>query len=326
MTNKRIRLDRQLFSDHYNKCFVCTTKSSFHCLYFIYATKVVLFRFITNKNLMKKFLFIIGLSLSAGLVFAHEFWLQPSRFFARVGDKINIQVLVGEYFVGERSEGRKNRIIHYQHHADGRVTDLAPTLTGDTYGAVSVTLATPGTHLFSFANTPKFLAMKADSFLLYLEEDGLDNVIATRKQRGETSKPSRELYQRCVKTLVQVGNKPTSTFAKNTGMPLEIMPVGNPYAQRPGQTANFQILFMNKPLPGALVRYWNRTAADQLAGAIPANQPYHEEKQRSDAQGRVRFRLRAGNNMVSVVQMTSAQDTTQADWHSYWGSLTFGCR
>ena len=235
---------------------------------------------------MKKFLLLIGLSLVVSMVFAHEFWLQPSQFFARAGDIINIQVLVGEGFLGERSKGRKNRIIQYRHHTDNATTDLAPALSGDTYGDVSVTLATPGTHLFSFANTPKFLTMKADSFLLYLEEDGLDNVIATRKQRGETTKPSRELYQRCVKTLVQVGDEPTRIFAKNTAMPLEIMVVENPYAKRPGQIVDFQILFMNKPLSGALVRYWNRAAAHQSAQAATANQPSYEEKQRSDGQGR----------------------------------------
>jgi uncharacterized GH25 family protein len=264
------------------------------------------------KKLVLPSLFIIGLGLVA---FGHEFWLQPSQFFANLGDQIHVQVLVGENFVGERSEGKKNRIIQYRHHTTNGIADLAPALTSGTYGDVSVTLTMPGTHMFSFANTPKFLAMKADSFLLYLEEDGLDNVIAARKQRGETGKPSRELYQRCVKTLVQVGPKPDNTFAKNTGMMLEIIPARNPYAQRPGQLAEFQVLFDNKPVADALVRYWNRDAANHLT----------EEKQRSDAQGRTRFRLRSGSNMISVVRMVPSTDTT-ADWHSFWGSLTFGCR
>lgn len=269
----------------------------------------------------KIILSIVGLFTGFGVVLAHEFWLQPSRFFAQVGDTIRVQVLVGEGFAGERSEGKKNRIIQYHHHTAAATTDLAPTLTGDTYGDVSVPLTTPGTHLFSFANTPKFLSMKADSFLLYLQEDGLDNVIAARRQRGETDKLSRELYQRCVKSLVQVGPRPDALFAKDAGMPLEITPVENPYAQRPGQTAEFRIRFLNQPLAGALVRYWSRDAANHLNGA-----PYREEKQRSDAQGRVRFRLRAGQNMVSLVRMIPCSDSAQADWQSYWGSLTFGCR
>lgn len=266
---------------------------------------------------MKKISIALCISFCFSIVaLAHEFWLQPSRFFASVGDKISVQVLVGENFMGERSEGKKNRIIQYSHHTVTGSTDLAPALTGDTYGDVSVPLTSPGTHLFNFANTPKFLAMKADSFLLYLEEDGLDNVIAARRQRGETDKPSRELYQRCVKTLVQVGNKPDNTFAKNTGMALEIIPVRNPYTQHPGQIAEFQILFKNKPVSGALLRYWNRNTANQLT----------EEKQRSNAQGHVRFTLKAGRNMVSSVQMVPYEDTTKADWISYWSSLTFGCR
>jgi len=270
---------------------------------------------------MKKFLLVAAFFCLTGLTLAHEFWLQPTRYVARVGDRISVQVMVGEGFEGEKSEGKKNRIVQYRHHTATGSIDLAPALTNGTYGDVTVQLTTPGTHLFTFANTPKFLAMKADSFLLYLEEDGLDAVIAARKQRGETATPSRELYQRCVKTLVQVGDKPDDTFAKPTGMPLEIRVDKNPYAQRVGQPLTYQVLFGQKPVAGALVRYWNRDLKNELS----------EERQRSDAQGRVQFALKAGRNMVSVVHMVPASDTAQtryqpADWHSYWGSLTFGSR
>lgn len=265
---------------------------------------------------MKKLSLILGLSILLSVAFGHEFWLEPTQFFARVGESIRVQVLVGENFTGERSEGKKNRLIQYRHYTATNTDDLSPALVGDSYGDVTVPLKTAGTHLISFANTPKFLTMKPDSFLLYLEEDGLDNVIAARKKQGSTDKPSREVYQRCVKTLVQVGSKSDDTFAKNTGMMLEIIPVKNPSNQRPGQPAEFRLLFANKPLTGALVRYWNRDAANHVT----------EEKQRSDAQGTVRFNLRAGANMVSAVRMIPHDTPAEADWHSYWGSLTFGCR
>ena len=266
---------------------------------------------------------VLGLTL---LAVAHEFWLQPQRFFAAVGDVIPVEIMVGEAFQGEHSEGKKNRIIEYVHLANGTKEDLAPSITNDHYGVANVTLKTPGTHLIAFANTPKLLEMAPDKFLAYLNEDGLDNVIAARKQQGNEQKPSRELYRRCVKTLIQAGDKPDDTFAINTGMPLEIIPAQNPYTLRPGQTADFQVLFEKKPLPMALVRYWNRDAANKLT----------EEQQRSDAQGQVRFSLRAGRNMVSLVQMVpytgiaqtgmTQADFSQADWISYWGSLTFGCK
>ncbi len=217
------------------------------------------------------------------VAFGHEFWLEPTQ---------------------------------YRHYTAAGIEDITPTRLGDSYGGVTVPLKAPGTHLVSFANTPKFLTMKADSFLPYLEEDGLDNGITARKQQGDASKPSRELYQRCVKTLIQVGSKTDDTFAKSTGMILEISPTKNPYRQHPGQTAEFRLLFADKPLAGALVRYWNRDAANHVT----------EEKQRSDARGTVRFTLRAGASMVSAVRMIPHENPAEADWHSYWGSLTFGCR
>jgi uncharacterized GH25 family protein len=45
---------------------------------------------------------------------------------------------------------------------------------------------------------------------------------------------------------------------------------------------------------------------------------------RSDKDGRVRFRLpRAGMWMVKAVHMIAAQPDAQADWQSFWASLTF---
>ena len=259
---------------------------------------------------------------------AHEFWLQPNTFFAQPGQVVTIEVLVGEHFNGERSEGKKNRLVQYAHWIEGAKEDVSPSLTEDHYGIVPLKVTKPGTHLVAFANTNKYLSMRADSFLLYLQEDGLDQVIKLRQERNETQTRSREFYRRCVKTLIQVGAvKPTDkTFSLDTGMPLEVIPEKNPYSLKPGEWAEFRVVFDHKPLPNALVRYWTRPF--MKGTELPDSKPkgLTEEHQRTDAKGRVRFRLRAGQNMVSLVQMVPVMDDKQADWQSYWGSLTFGCR
>lgn len=251
---------------------------------------------------------------------AHEFWLEPTRFFAKPGDTVQVRTLVGEGFAGEPSEGKKNRIVQYRHHAPKGQTDLTPTLTGDTYGSVSVSLTQPGTHLLVFANTPKFIELDADKFLAYLREDGLDNVIALRRDRGDTTKPGRELYRRCAKTLIQVGDQPSPTLPAYAPLPLDITPTKNPYALTAGQDLTVQIRFLDKPLTNVRVRYWVKNGT----GAV------HDEQTRSDSRGYARFRLRPGQNMISVVRMVAAQADASAaepaDWQSYWGSLTFGCR
>lgn len=266
--------------------------------------------------------------LATLLAQAHEFWLQPGQFFAKLGDVVFIEVLVGEHFNGERSEGKKNRIVQYSHWINGTKEDLAPSLTAGHYGVVPIKITRPGTHLVAFANTNKFLSMRADSFLLYLREDGLDHVIQLRQDRHETQTRSREFYRRCVKTLIQAGpvKSTDQSFSLDTGMPLEIIPLQNPYGIKPGGWAEFRIVFDHKPLPNALVRYWTRpvSTVKELPDVKPKG--LTEEQQRSDAQGRVRFQLRAGQNMVSLVQMVPATNNKEADWQSYWGSLTFGCR
>jgi len=275
-----------------------------------------LFRINTN-NVLKKFCITTGLLVTMSLLaIAHEFWIQPDRFFANAGDAVRLTVRVGEHFNGDRWGIRKSRIVTYQHLSARGSSSLVPADAAEELTDAELTLAQPGTHLISLFTTNRYLEMRADSFLLYLKEDGLDDVISAREQRGETSRRSRELYRRCVKTLIQAGNQPDDTYARNTGMPLEIIPTQNPYSQKPGQPAEFRILFNGQPLAGALVRYWNRDAANHLT----------EEQQRSDAQGHVQFRLRAGSNMVSLVKMVPHTDKAAADWQSYWGSLTFGCR
>ena len=258
----------------------------------------------------------------------HEFWLQPEHFFAEPGQVIPVEVLVGEQFNGERSEGKKNRLVQYVHWQQGTQEDLSPALTQDHYGVVPLKLTRAGTHLVAFANTNKYLTMRADSFLLYLREDGLDNVIQLRQQRRETQTRSRELYRRCVKTLIQAGpvDPRDQTFGLDTGMPLEIIPSRNPYGIKPGESAEFRILFAHKPLANALVRHWARPVSAVKPAPDVKPVGLTEEQQRTDAHGRVRFRLKTGNNMVSLVCMVPHTTDQQADWQSYWGSLTFGCR
>jgi uncharacterized GH25 family protein len=261
----------------------------------------------------------VGLVLSVWAT-AHEFWLQPTRFFVQPGQTVQVRTLVGENFTGEPSEGRKNRILLYKHYQPGGETDLPPTLTNDHYGEVAVTLTHPGTHVLLFANTPKFIRLDADKFLAYLNEDGLDNVIAARAEAGDTLKPGYELYSRCAKTLLQVGDNVPETLPKTPPLTLDIVPTENPYTLRAGQKLKFQIRFNDKPQPDALVRYWVK--------ARTGNVTY--ELARSDNRGFVQFKLRPGQNMVSTVRMVPAEAQPNvpdpADWRSYWSSVTFGCK
>jgi uncharacterized GH25 family protein len=73
-----------------------------------------------------------------------------------------------------------------------------------------------------------------------------------------------------------------------------------------------RLTYENRPLAGALVVAMNRLHPAQKLAA------------RTDRDGRVRFRLPAGGMwLVKAVHMIPAPAGTNAEWASYWASLTF---
>jgi uncharacterized GH25 family protein len=163
-------------------------------------------------------------------------------------------------------------------------------------------------------STNSFIELEADKFNEYLKEDGIDNILALREKTGEMGKPSREFYQRCAKSILQVGNKKDDTYAINCGMPLEIMPLQNPYDLKIGDKLSVKILFEGKPLADAVVRSWHKVDETKT----------NQGRFRTNAQGITAIELNAkGIWMISLVKMIETTDKSQSDYQSYWGSLTF---
>jgi uncharacterized GH25 family protein len=95
-------------------------------------------------------------------------------------------------------------------------------------------------------------------------------------------------------------------------LPLELVAERNPYALSPGQELPVRLIYQNRPLAGALVVAVNRSAPSKKLSA------------RSDQNGRVRFELpQAGNWLIKAVHMIPAPHGSDAEWASYWASLTF---
>jgi uncharacterized GH25 family protein len=79
-----------------------------------------------------------------------------------------------------------------------------------------------------------------------------------------------------------------------------------------GQDFPVRLTYEHRPLAGALVIAMNRLNPAQKLAA------------RSDRDGRVRFRLPVGGMwLVKAVHMLPAPAGTNAEWMSYWASLTF---
>ena len=263
---------------------------------------------------MKKISFLLTLFSFFTLITAHEFWLNPEKFIYTRGEKINIRFYVGENFEGENWKGNNEKIQSLKLYYGGVSDDLSKNISEQPGDSIEMTMLDEGTNMVAFNSTNSFIEIDAEKFNEYLEEDGLGNAINYRNQNHENDSAGRELYQRCAKTLIQVGNVKDKTFSVPTGMPLDIIPLSNPYSLNNNDSVSVKIFFRNSPLNNVLVKIWHRE-----------NNKTEKTELVSNENGEIRFPVSvAGNWMISIVKMERLEKDPKAQWQSYWGNLTWG--
>lgn len=268
---------------------------------------------------LKRLLLTAAASVPALLAAAGEFWLAPPQYVVGVGQPVVLRALVGDNFMGQHWAGKSSRVTRFVHAGPAGIADLPTSASPADTLHTTVTLAQPGTHVIGLTTNDAYLEQPAAQFNTYLKEAGLDNVLVLRQQRNELSKPGREAYLRCAKTLVQAGKpNPRDTaraYARPLGLPLELVPEQNPYLLRPGAVLTVRVEQAGQPVAGALVQVWQ---------ALP-NQKAKASRLYSNLSGRILLRLSTpGSYLLSTVRMAAAHSPARADWHSTWASLTFG--
>ncbi|RZK28423.1 MAG: DUF4198 domain-containing protein [Hymenobacter sp.] len=280
---------------------------------------------------MLKQLIISFLLLLATAALAHEFWLQPASFRVAVGSTVPLKLLVGQNFTGQtwpRPTRRVRRFVRFGATNLADSTDLRPALLADSV-APALACPTAGTQLVVLTSAPSFIEMPAEQFTAYLREEGLDFALYYRqKNQQTTTKPGREAYRRCAKTLVlatgsyALADRVDTTYRRVLGLPLELVPEQNPYRLRPGASLTVRVLRAGKPVTGALVHVWEANAATPGPGNTPAH-----FASRTNNNGRVLLRL-AGSGpyllAASFMERAPAALFSRADWLSTWATLTFG--
>lgn len=275
---------------------------------------------------MSSKLLAIVLGACTTTALAHEFWLEAPRFRLQPGTTVNVHTFIGADFKGEpwtTKAAKIHRLVRYgPKPAD--TTDLTPRnfAATDTF-RTAFTFAQPGTHLVLLQSTSSFIELPADQFTAYLREEGLDYPLKLRQENEETTKPGREVYSRCAKTLVQVGNPALVPLAADSachhayGLPLELVPEQNPYRLAADKALTVRVLRGGRSAFGAAVQVWQRH---------PSGLPTTHYTTRANQSGRVLLRLSGpGPYLLATVDMRPAPLSLRerADWQSVWASLTF---
>jgi uncharacterized GH25 family protein len=157
--------------------------------------------------------------------------------------------------------------------------------------------------------------LPATTYNQYLKEEGLEAIGELRARRSETNKEAKEIFARCAKSLVRYGMPAEVQGDRLLGFTLELVAEKNPYNLHAGQDLPISLTYEGHPLPNAQVVAMNRA---NPAAKITA---------RTDNQGHVTFRLpQDGVWLIKAVHMIPAPTGSNADWASFWASVTFELR
>lgn len=277
---------------------------------------------------------LLALLLLACAARAHDFWILPSSFTPAVGAELGMRLFVGDG-PGDAEPYARNpphlRRFVLLGPGGGPGGEVAVTGSPGADPAGLVTSAHPGLHVLAYESRGSFIELAPEKFEAYLREEGLEHIVALRTERAATQQPGRELYVRCAKSLLRVGDAPAEGFDRLAGLPCEIVPEVDPTALTPGETGAelpLRVLAQGRPAAGLRV------------DAISLDDPTRTAQVRTDEQGRAVLRLPAGGRwMLATVHMAPASpdgkpvdgedfrgNPVHYDWRSAWASLTFATR
>ncbi len=242
---------------------------------------------------------------------AHDLWLVPGEA-ATAGKPQIARATSGDDFPeGDHAPDPAGFVRRLLIRPDGTKGTLEAAGKEGLAGLLRFTPDRLGVHVIAVETKPKLLALDADAFNAYLVSDGLPHIYRLRAKEKTLDRPSKERYVKSPKALVRVGEGGGDP-CRVVGLPLEIVPLRDPFALKAGDTLRVRVLFQGKPLPEAYLGWQRPGDGDEPRGA-----------QRCDANGEALVPIsHAGLMTVRLIHMTRPK-TEEYEWESFWTSLTF---
>jgi Domain of unknown function (DUF4198) len=254
---------------------------------------------------------IVLMTISAA---AHDLFLKLDSYFLSPNTKAVVRVLNGTF---QKSDGAvaRERLADLSVFANGIATssESVSWRAEEKMSVMEIQTGSSGTYLVGISTRPREISLKAADFNSYLVEDGLPDILAARKKKGELGKDASERYSKHVRAVFQVGDQLSDDYKRPLNYPVEIIPQRNPYSLKPGQTLPVLCLLDGKPLANQFV----------IGGWESRNGKLSSIGKRTDANGIARFRLAgAGKWFVKMIHMVAVSEPN-LNYESKWATLTF---
>ena len=172
--------------------------------------------------------------------------------------------------------------------------------------------AAAGVSIVAVETPVRQITLEADQFNEYLVADGLPQIYRLRAKEKTLNEPGREQYSKSPKALVRVGQGGAGDPCRPVGLPLEIVPLRDPFALNVGDTLRVRVLFRGQPLPDA-----------NLGWDLPDDGEAPSGTTRTDSRGEALLPIaRTGLVTIRLTHMTRPK-TADFEWESFWTTLTW---
>jgi len=268
----------------------------------------------TKKDLIMRILSLI-LTLLAGPVAAHEFWLEPLVYQIPADGMVTAHIANGVEFEGTKLAYIPRRIENFVMFAGDKTVRVTGRV-GDNPGLNQAPVA-EGLNVAAYQASNATISYDSwEKFQAFVDHKDFGDIRSRHVARGLPDAGFFEVYSRYSKTLIGVGNAQGSD--RRVGLETEIVALTNPYTDDLSSGFQVQVYYRADLRADTQIEVFQK-ASD---GTVEIT------KYRTDANGIATFPVLAGHSyMVDAVVLreptAELQAATGAVWQSLWANLTF---
>ncbi len=261
---------------------------------------------------------VVACSLLAFFAFAglrsrgHDLWLiSPEKSVP--GKAVVIRASVGMDFPNSVHAPDTDRYPRrFVIQPDGTRVDVESAGKEDKVSLLQFNAHQAGIHIVAIETAPKILELPAGEFNEYLVTEGLPHIFRLRVKEKILDRPAKERYRKSPKALIAVGDARNGPWDKAAGLPLEIVPLQNPFLVKAGDTLRVRALFQGNPLEQAYLGWQRPGDGDTPGGTV-----------RTNAKGEALIPIsEAGLVTIRLTHMTRPR-AAEFEWESFWTTLTW---
>ena len=268
---------------------------------------------------------------------AHNTWLMPEHYQSPKPHIIKVSFVTSEHFPHNEYKTSPQRVAEWIVRCRDVQTKVEDFTLADLDLSADVRLEREGTHVIAARLYPRYIEFEGSYFNEYLEDEHADDVLKLRQKEGAKPPTGKMFYTKLVKTFVQVGDHATDDFDKPVGHVLEIIPLTNPCQWQVGDKVRVRVLLDSQPTEGIRVSSGHENMGEHTHRKSASHD--YVENVFTDAKGEAELTLSAEGRWffrthfirsvpsqptgISGLGDMKSEDQQQADWESFWASITF---